>query len=189
MNHLVAKNTGGDPLNLGWPAGQERYFLYSLALSCAGGLALWNGLSIAQKIAQSQPLPRPGTFQLRSCGGGTDPVDPGTPTDELEEDIVFTGQNVSDAPSTNPAVMSVAFTYIGNGENTAKVSWTQTPADGKSLRIVFNTMGYMSVAEIEARTYFCGEDNLFQGYHMSGNGDDNQRSDSTPNATQIIHVK
>jgi hypothetical protein len=171
----------------GWAAGQKRWFRYALGLTCSQGDALFNSLSAAQKLAQTTIEKPAGTYQLRGCG--TDPTDPGEPTDELEEDIVFTGQNVSDAPSTNPAVMSVAFTYVGNGENTAKVSWTQTPADGKSLRIVFNTMGYMSVAEVEARTYFSGEDNLFQGYHMSGNGDDNQRSDSTPNATQIIHVK
>jgi hypothetical protein len=186
MNHLVVKNIGGDPDNLGWPAGQSRYFLYSLAMTCAAGLALWNSLTVAQKIAQAQPMPRPGNFQLRSCDGGTGPVDPGEPTDDLEEDITFTGQNVSDAPSSNPAVMDVVFTFLGTDECSAKVNWTSQPEAGKTLRICYNTMGYLSVADIEARTYACGEEHLFQGYHMTGMGDDGQRSDTIPNAHQLI---
>jgi hypothetical protein len=105
----------------------------------------------------------------------------------LEEEIVYTGVNVSDAPSTNPGVMNVVFTFIGNGECSAKVNATSTPDGGKSLRIVYNTMRpYLSIQEIEARTYACGEEHLFQGYHMTGAGDDSQRSDSTINAHQLI---
>jgi hypothetical protein len=100
MNHLVAKNTNANSKSTGWPALQQRYFLYSLALSCAGGEALWNGLTLAQKIAQSQPMPRPGNFQLRSCGG-TGPVDPGTPPDYTDDDYVLQGVEVGGFPSTD----------------------------------------------------------------------------------------
>jgi hypothetical protein len=103
------------------------------------------------------------------------------------EDEVFYGQNVSDAPSSNPSVMDVVFTYLGNGRWSAKVNSTATPGAGRSLRICYNSMGYKSVAEIEARTYLTMT-HLFQGYHMTGNGDDGQRSDQILNAHQIIHV-
>jgi hypothetical protein len=106
----------------------------------------------------------------------------------LEEEIIYTGQNVSDAPSNNPSLMSITPIYIGNGEWRAQVTYRAAEGN-RSVRICYNSMmPYLSASEIEGRTFACGEEHLFQGYWMTGQGDDGQRSDSTPNAHQLITV-
>jgi hypothetical protein len=166
----------------GWAAGQKRWFKYALGLTCSQGDALFNSLSPAQKLAQTTIEKPAGTYQLRGCGTG--PTDPGNPTNDLEEEIVFTGQNLSDAPSNNPDVMSISYTYLGNGEFSVSVSGN----DKGNLWICYNTMDYQSVADIEARTYRCGVPHLFLGYIMPGVPSDERRSDGTPNAHQILSV-
>jgi hypothetical protein len=186
MNLLEIVNNNSVAVD-GWAAGQRRWYEYDLNLSCDQGEAKFDALSPEQKLAKTSIEKPTGSYQYRNCGG-TGPTDPGNPSDDLEDEIVFTGQNVSDAPSTNPDVMEVIPTYLGNGEWSAKIKSTIQPEAGKSLRICFDTMGYLSVAEIEGRNYPCGEEVIFQGYHMTGNGDDGQRSDSTINAHQLVCI-
>jgi hypothetical protein len=183
MNHLVAENIGGDPNNLGWPPGQQRYFLYALALSCAWGLALWNSLSPAQKIAQSQPMPRPGNFQLRTCDDGG--YNPGNPSGELEEEIQFTGQNVSDAPSTNPSLMTLT-PRVENGEIRITMTFTQPPAAGEERWLLYNNLRWFRQSEIEARGFAFGREHLFQCFDFVGAPAGEKRLDTRPNAEQRI---
>jgi hypothetical protein len=105
MNHLVARNSNANSKSKNWPALQQRYFLYSLALSCAGGRALWNSLTLAQKIAQSQPMPRVGNFQPRNCDGG-EVIPP-----YEDEDFEFQGIEFGGAPSSNPDFLDLQYHF------------------------------------------------------------------------------
>ncbi|GAB2582550.1 hypothetical protein [Spirosoma areae] len=65
----------------GWASGEERFFVYDDALSCDEGDDLFDGLSPAQKIAQTtavEPVYPSGKVARNCGGGGSNPPPAGT---------------------------------------------------------------------------------------------------------------
>jgi hypothetical protein len=90
QNFIELKNTGGDPNNVGWPQNQTRYYVYALSLTCQAAEAQFNGLTPAQKVAQTVTGRPAGSYQVRTCGGttpdpGPDPEIPSDPNDQANE--------------------------------------------------------------------------------------------------------
>jgi hypothetical protein len=115
----------------------------------------------------------------------TNPTTPTAPASDLDENISFTGQNISDAPSTNPSIMTLS-PRLQNGEMWVTMTFSQPPAGGEQRWIMYNNLRWFTQAQIEARGYALGREHNFQCFDFSGQPAGNKRTDQRPNAEQRL---